>query len=382
MIIEIKGVQFVNKGAELMLHAVLQQLEQRFPNAQIVLKDNINSPYLKRISVGAYQKLELKKNVYDFGELFYKLPKKLRNWLLKWGAVSEADIDVILDASGFSYGDQWSAIILAQVAKEAKRMKSKGKHYVFMPQALGPFSQAEQKKWAKIAFENASLVAAREKDSFGHVKSLVGKSDNIVCYPDFTNLVVGTVPEKFKANDKRWFAVIPNSKMLSKRNANLAWQTHYINTFAAIIEEATRQGLTPFLLNHEGEEDQVLCEQINGKLTQPVEILQEEDPLNVKGIIGSSEAILCSRYHGCVSALSQGIPCLGTSWSHKYEKLFEEYGVSEYLVTPHGEEDKLKEHLHQVLSDKEVITKTLLSNAKIYKQKSKAMWDKVEEVIS
>jgi colanic acid/amylovoran biosynthesis protein len=205
MIVEIKGVQFVNKGAELMLHAILQQLAQRFPDAKIVLKDNLNSPYSKRISVGAYQKLELKKNIYDFGDVFYMLPKKIRSWLLKWGIITEADIDVILDASGFSYGDQWSPVILAQTAREVTRMKDKGKHYIFMPQALGPFTKPKQKKWAKLAFENASLVVAREQESYSYVKSLMGDKNNIVCFPDFTNLVVGVVPEQFKNQEQRLF---------------------------------------------------------------------------------------------------------------------------------------------------------------------------------
>jgi len=382
MIIEIKGTQFVNKGAELMLHAILQQLAQRFPDAQIVLKDNLNSPYLKRISVGAYQKLEFKKNIYDFGGFFYLLPKKIRNWLLKWGIITEADIDVILDASGFSYGDQWSPVILAQTAKEVKRMKEKGKHYIFMPQALGPFTKSKQQKWADIAFENAALVVAREQQSFSYVKSLMGDKDNIVCFPDFTNLVVGIIPEQFKEQNKRYLTVIPNSKMLSKKNTNTAWQVHYVNTFAIIMNEAEKQGLTPFLLNHEGGEDQILCEQINAKLLKPVEIMQEDDPLKVKGIIGASEAILCSRYHGCVSALSQGIPCLGTSWSHKYEKLFEEYGVSDYLVSPHGESIKLIAHLQQLLDNKKAVTNTLLVNAKAYKLQSKQMWDVVSQVLA
>ena len=382
MIIEVKGVQFVNKGAELMLHAILQQLVKRFPEVRIVLKGNINSPYLKRISVGAYQKLDFKKNIYDFGELFYKLPKKVRTWLLKWGIITEADIDVILDASGFSYGDQWSHVILAQTAKEALRMKKKGKHYIFMPQALGPFTDKEQQKWATVAFENASLVVAREKDSFSYVKALMGEKDNIVSFPDFTNLVVGVVPKQFKNQSKRYFTVIPNSKMLSKKNANTEWQSHYVDTFATLIDEASNQGLTPFLLNHEGDADQALCEKINAKLSKPVEILQEEDPLKVKGIIGASEAILCSRYHGCVSALSQGIPCLGTSWSHKYEKLFEEYGVSDYLVAPHGNKGNLVEHLHELLENKKKINETLLVNAKVYKLQSEQMWNTISEVLN
>lgn len=386
MYVEIKGVQFVNKGAELMLHAILQQLTKRFPNANIVLKDNANSPYSKRISVGAYQKLEVKKNIYDFSGLFYLLPKKVKNTLLKWGVVTEADIDVILDASGFSYGDQWSYVPLAQTAREVKRMKEKGKHYIFMPQALGPFTKPKQQEWAKNAFENASLVVAREEESFSYVKSLMGEKSNIVCFPDFTNLVEGIIPEPFKINvknkEKRYFTVIPNSKMLSNKNKNAAWQIHYVDTFAALITEAKSQGLTPFLLNHEGGEDQLLCEQINAKLSSPVDILQEENPLKVKGIIGASEAILCSRYHGCVSALSQGIPCLGTSWSHKYEKLFEEYGVSDYLVKPHGNNEELTEHLQKLLNNKQAVTKTLLLNADVYKKQSQQLWDKLEQVLS
>jgi Polysaccharide pyruvyl transferase. len=151
MIIEIKGVQFVNKGAELMLHAIIQNLGSHPDDVELVLAPNANSSYKSRIAIGAYQKLLLRKKTFDFNILTYFLPKKIRFWLKdKWGIITEADIDVILDASGFSYGDQWPTRTIKNTSNEIQRLRKKGKKYIFLPQALGPFEKNKQQKISQI----------------------------------------------------------------------------------------------------------------------------------------------------------------------------------------------------------------------------------------
>ena len=375
MIVEIKGVQFVNKGAELMLHAVIQKLNEFDPSAEIVLAPNGNSPYKARAEVNAYQKLSLKKRFLDLNELSYHLPTKVRKWLKNnWGIVTEADVDVVLDASGFAYGDQWPTKHLEAVAKEVQRLAKHDKKFIFMPQALGPFTDSDKQAAVKDGFSDAALIFAREQSSFDGIKPYITDVSKLKMAPDFTNLVKGEVEEDYTKYNNTVF-IIPNYNMVNERNANSSWKARYVNFLVESVENIVELGYTPVLLNHEGKHDGELCEQVKATTPHSVDIIQESNPLKVKGLIGSSRGIICSRFHGCVSALTQGIPCVGTSWSHKYENLFAEYNRAQFLATPEWSKEELKVALSDSIGSIEETTYT--QKISEYKAQTEAMWAEI-----
>lgn len=377
MIIEIRGTQFVNKGAELMLHAVMQKLEELKTDYLLVLRPNKETPYEKIAAIGGYKKLMLQKSYLNLNFLTNVIPKKYRAKLQRnWGIITEADIDVVLDASGFAYGDQWSSMLIRQVCQEIKRLNKQGKKYIFLPQALGPFTREKDRTNLKNALPNASLICAREESSFENIKGLAGDSGNYYQFPDFTNLVKGTCPDYFKDGREK-FLIIPNNKMISKQNSKSEWKETYIDSLVFLAEYARKEGLEPVVLNHEGEGDAPLCNTLLSRLGD-VRLIIEDNPLHVKGIIGASRALVCSRFHGCVSALCQGIPILGTSWSFKYERLFAEYEKSDLLITADMDEDVLKESFDKLMLE------TLGEDSepsKRFKEQSQEMWSKVFSVI-
>lgn len=69
---------------------------------------------------------------------------------------------------------------------------------------------------------------------------------------------------------------------------------------------------------------------------------------------------MVSRLHGCVSALCQGIPILGTSWNFKYKRLFAE--------------DALGARFGKLMS--ETVGEDSVPNKK-FKKQSEEMWLKV-----
>jgi len=380
VLIEIKGVQFVNKGAELMLHAIIKKIEEFWPEAEICMFTDSNSPYIKRAKIGAYQKLIFRKNVIDLSTVFYFFPTSMRNYFKnKWGVVTEADIDLILDASGFNYGDQWSPILLKQAAIEASRMNKKGKHYIFLPQALGPFTNASSQQAAKEAFENATLVYAREDKSLSYAKKCTDKAQ-IAKSCDFTNLIIPEVNAVYE-NFIGKIAVIPNCQMVSNKNKNLAWKNNYEATIAEVIKAFQQAGQEVFFLNHEGKSDLEICHRINSTLNQKLAIVEPSSPIAVKSIIAHSKVTVCSRYHGCISALSSGVPCIGTSWSHKYEQLFGEYGVEDLLLSSDMDKNKIIHLVNYVLDQELKIKAELKPYLKKYKEDSTSMWNSIKEVI-
>ncbi|MFV8868471.1 polysaccharide pyruvyl transferase family protein [Serratia fonticola] len=381
MIIEIKGVQFINKGAELMLQAVLQHINHQWPDSKIVLAPSKNSSYSDRIKIGALQKFNLRKGKLDLNRLSYYMPKRFRKFLMEsYGIVTEVDVDVMLDASGFAYSDKWGSLVIKHLASEIIRFDSVEKKYIFLPQALGPFTKPDDLKLLRSSLPKASLICAREDVSFSYIDSINSNKKNMKVFPDFTNLVQGILPEYYTGGEKK-IVVIPNHNMINEKNENKDWVHSYIDILSLSIELIIKNGYIPVLLNHEGAQDGSICTQVNERFNGVIDIINEKDPLKVKGIIGASAAIICSRFHGCVSALCQGVPCIGTSWSHKYEQLFNEYGRGEFLISPHIDKEELDSLLLECLDKKSKNYSEYVDKIVAFKNEVRTMWMEIDNCL-
>jgi colanic acid/amylovoran biosynthesis protein len=209
----------------------------------------------------------------------------------------------------------------------------------------------------------------------------VGALPNLHQFPDFTNAVKGITPDYWQGGENK-ICFVPNNNMIGVKNPNADWKNNYLNVMTLLMTHAKELGYQPVLLNHEGVGDRDICQTLNQAFDNKLELIEELDPLKVKGILGNSRAVVCSRFHGCVSALSQGVPNLGTSWSHKYEHLYNEYGVSDLLINPKAPEQELVELMEGILQEDSQYKFTIADNAKKFKLVTEKLWILVKEKVN
>jgi polysaccharide pyruvyl transferase WcaK-like protein len=370
----IKGVHFENKGAELMMRTIIQKIagEDQY---RIVLAANSAAPFEKRCEVGAYQYFSLSFGPLDLNKLTYFLPKKLTTWLSKtYGIVLEPELYAILDASGYAYGDKWPLRGFQRTCGQLKRLFKHGKKYIFMPQMLGPFQNSDSRALVKANFKFASLIVAREDTSFACVTDIIGKSENLIVGPDFTNLL----QVESKVRDKKKLLIIPNSNMVSGRSGHGDWKAKYIGIFEELINAALAKGFNVTVLNHEDKSDQPICEQLAKLFAGKVELIQDYDALQIKTAIATAGFVVSSRFHGCVSALSQGVACIGTSWSHKYEELYNDYDASNLLISKPNQIENHTEFFNRIVDNQDDIENVIAENSLNIKAKSKKVWSIIQ----
>ncbi|WP_411360698.1 polysaccharide pyruvyl transferase family protein [Pseudidiomarina salilacus] len=373
--VEVKGISFANKGAELMLHAIIAQFAERGVPARFVVEPT--GPYERRVTFGLWQKSRyIRKRINLLAPVSW-LPRRLRHM---FGIINEAELDLVLDASGFAFGDQWSALIAHdRLGSSIAKLRSRGVPVIVLPQALGPFERADSQKAFKPVLAHASKVYARDDQSFEFCKKLYSSTENLKRCPDFTNLIKGIPSADFNAEEHQ-LCFIPNSKMLEKR----ADGDSYVEFMVAAIKAAQEAAAKPFILIHEAEADRRLTRQIQAQLATPVPVLDPGHALKIKWIIGQSKAVVSSRFHGLVSALSQGVPVLATGWSHKYHELLADYGCAEQLVEINDGATAALERLQQLLNDEafyQQLKQTIIDKGEWQRQAVREMWDEVFDLL-
>jgi polysaccharide pyruvyl transferase WcaK-like protein len=376
MMIEIRKAGFNNKGAELMLYAILEKLKEEFPDAKYCMAPILKSqPYNKRIKLDFYQKFHISKKGINFSFIGDFLPKKIKNM---FGIVTDKEVDIVLDAAGFSYSDQWGLSYILELYSSSKRWKKNNVKSVLLPQAFGPFSNKYSNYFMKRAIKNIDLVYAREEVSYNYLQHISDKS--IRKYPDFTNLLNGSLPENFKIRDES-YCIIPNYRMIDK--ADQSQSELYISFLIKAINYLKSKNKNVFILLHDTGADKELINEIDNKLNHEIEIVYESNPIHIKGIIGSCSGVIGSRFHGLVSALSQGVPTLATGWSHKYQMLFEEYNFIDGLLDISKGDNYIFKQLDLIIDEesKRKISAKLLVKSKELKLLTEKMWLEVISLI-
>jgi len=373
MKIQIDGIDTKNKGAELMLVAVLEQLEEAYPNSEVWLNHTG----------------EFNPNKLPNFKLDLKIPSM--RWLSKWPAKIcrrlgrpfpitrltqfhvRKDIDLLLDAGGFQFSDQWK--LTAKQVKERekyyKKLKENGTRLVLLPQAFGPFKTTYGKQTVKILNHYTDLIFARDEQSYECLVNAGAEERKINISCDFTLPVKGITPTPFQYL-KGAVCLIPNHKMISLQKNN---KDEYIGLLKNIIDLYEKKGQSVFMLNHEGFRDKNLCDQVNAAREKKIPVVNDITAQEVKGLIGNSHTVISSRFHGVVSALSQGVPCLATSWSHKYEMLFKDFGQEDRILTEEVDWAINREKIVTVEQNHETIAENIKAVKAPLLLKTKKMWE-------
>lgn len=376
MKIQIDGINTINKGAELMLIAVLEEIYFRYPNAEVLINpDNYLS--LKKVLINKNIK---RRWGLEVGKLLNSVLLKLKirnavNFPILTDNFITEDVNLVLDASGFKYSDQWNrkSDWLKEKEKYYSKLNDSGIRVVFLTQAFGPFNTENGKRSAKMLLDNCELIFARESISYNYLLNENINSNRIHQSCDFTFKVKGSFPDGYE-HLKGAVGIIPNFKMISHGGIN---NDNYIDLLLKSIYFFRECGHTVFLLNHEGKQDLKLCHLINNSLENKCEIVNDLDAKEVKGIIGGAKLIISSRFHGVASALSQGVPCLATSWNHKYEMLFKDFNQKDNLLNANDDWQFNLNKIKAILNNYDEIVKEMEDRKLVLLNQIEIMWDKI-----
>lgn len=380
MRIRIDGTNTVNKGAELMLYAILDKIIQYDSKAIVEYNMSFNDNYIDSSNIITdldFRILNKNKKILNK----FRVPGILRRLKLPYDFLlpyhiknNHPKIDILLDASGFKFSDQWDMNKLSydEHYKYYEKLKRSGTFIAFLPQAFGPFETSIGKDSAIMLNKFADIIFARDIQSYNYFVETGITTNKILIYPDFTAVVNGTYSSKYQ-NLKDGVGIIPNKRMIDRGGLE---EEQYLLFLSSVIKKIMDLGYKPYLLNHESKGDSLLCKKINSLFNNILPIVDNANSLEVKGVISNSYMIISSRFHGVASALNSGVPCLATSWSHKYIELFKDFKQYNCLLNINNIEESLtKIETFLDSENNRAINKILISSHEIIKSKNEEMWE-------
>ena len=342
MTIEIHGAGFRNKGGELMLRTAIAEIQKRIPEAQFAIDPTVG-PYAKRAELGLRQIMPprwwMGSRRFRVGLMAQRAmsplltSSPLHQFTNMYGGTALSEIDALVDVSGFAFTDQWGTSPIRDFARMAHFYKRSEKPVVMLPQGFGPFDRPESRKAMSDVLDSVDQVYARDDISLRHVRSIATRPQCIKKAPDITLFYPKATEFVRSAEDASYSCIIPNVRMLDQGKD--VWGDRYEHLLSSVGNLLQHSGEQVYFLIHDiSGKDKLIAERVGRSMKSPPEIVQKDNPIELKKFIGKSRLVVTSRYHGAVASFAQAVPSLCMGWSHKYKMLYKDFECMSNMIYP------------------------------------------------
>lgn len=349
-VIEVAGAYSGNLGSRLMLHSVATELRRASPPVELAVwggtvgPDDVWANRLHRVVTDRARAGPRWSLLAAPLRLGGRSGAELRQ---AHGLVSPSELDGLVDISGFALSDQRGPARAEQYARLVESHAAAGRPVVLLPQSFGPFDDPAVAAPSARAVRAADLVVARDGRSVEHLDSLGVDGTTVMRSPDITFGVA--VPAR-RAAGGGVVLLVPNRRVVTDRRTSWTHDT-YVRALAAAADAAAAGGRRVGVLLHSAEQgDADIADAVVRAAGVRVERIAPAAPVAAKEHLAAADAVVASRYHAAVGALSAGVPTVVVGWSHKYAELLADLGLPELLVTDESASG-VGERLRAVIDD-------------------------------
>ena len=380
MIIQIHGAGFYNYGAWLMLEIVVSELSSRLSDIGPIEFCSLPSPgttyeiastyKLKTVLPQTWRRNPLK---YLTAPTFERLiPNELQRIL---GIVPRNKVDVVIDISGYAFGDHWGPDISRICGRRFRFLHDRGKPIIMLPQMMGPFENEKVRRETKKLLACTDHVYLRDESSLSAVNEIIDDPAKVSLAPDITIFSSGEMVEPRPP----FACLIPNERMLDQGVKK--WGSRYLQLLTQAGQRLLALDRDVVLLSHApGGGDLAIAQQLAERLdSQRVEVVTNVTPKRAKGIISKADLVVGSRFHALVAALSSGVPAIAIGWTHKYSHLLSDFGIPGLNFDPNQTNDELLDLIRECVDNTRnaTIRQTLLQSKKPMAPSNDQMWQDV-----
>jgi len=252
--------------------------------------------------------------------------------------------DIIIDLQGIIFTDKFGGSFFSKVFEGLHFLigKSLRKIVVKFPCDMGSFNNLWNRLFAKIYLSMIDLIFARSNLTKQYLQEMhIRTRKPIYVSPD----VAFVLPSFHVKKD----GLITSEKERKKKligistSHTITWfeqvKGNYVNVISEVVNYLIKEKDCHILLIpneiYPGRYDDVyVAKCVFSKIENKsrVTILEKEfTARELKGMIGSCELLIASRYHSIIAALSQGVPVVAVSWQHKYPEVMKLVGLEKYV---------------------------------------------------